>query len=61
MENEEIEYLASEAKGSSEFVFSAGDEAKDVNGQEVNSSDFGFVQQDKSIHVSQSWSESIVK
>lgn len=50
MENEEIEYLASEAKGSSEFVFSAGDEAKDVNGQEVNSSDFGFVQQDKSIH-----------
>lgn len=50
MENEELEYLASEAKGSAEVKFSAGEEAKDVNGKEVNSSDFSFVQQDKSIN-----------
>lgn len=48
MENEENKDLVS--LEANKFVYSAGDEAKDINGKDVNSSEFKFVQQDKSIH-----------
>lgn len=53
MENEDkkldsIENTAFERK--EEFFFTAGEEAKDANGQDVDSQKFSFVQQDKKIH-----------
>jgi ABC-type dipeptide/oligopeptide/nickel transport system permease subunit len=51
MENEEMNNLVpNEENNSADFVYSVGEEAKDSNGESVDSSKFEFVQQDKSIH-----------
>ena len=49
MDNQENKDLAS-ANEDKEFVYSAGMEANDINGENVSGDGFKFVQQDKSIH-----------
>lgn len=49
MDNKENKDLAS-SNEDKEFVYSAGMEANDINGENVSDDDFKFVQQDKSIH-----------
>ncbi len=51
MENEELKNLVEdEDRNSAGFVYTVGEEAKDTDGNEVESYKFNFVQQDKSIH-----------
>lgn len=50
MDNQENKDLASKNNEEKQFVYSAGMEANDVNGENVSDDGFKFVQQDKSIH-----------
>ena len=51
MENEELNTLAeNEEEKSAGFVYTVGEEAKDIDGNDVDSNGFNFVQQDRSIH-----------
>lgn len=50
MENEEMKNLTEEETQSAGFVYTVGEEAKDIDGNSVDASSFNFVQQDKKIH-----------